>query len=749
MTATSGSAVVLGLTEPAARDQALTGAKAATLATLIQAGFAVPDGSVITPAAFAGQDAITDGDVGKDRFAPLEAAVRDIASRHDGVRLAVRSSGVAEDLPDASFAGLYETVLDVCGLDDIRAAVHRCRASADLAEARDYRMGAGMSRDMAVLVQRLVSPSAAGIAFGADPITGDRATVLVSAVQGSGAPLAAGQASGEDWQVTGQTATCRHGSGEVLRASEALSVASLLRQVEQLLGGPLDMEWATADGTIWVLQARPMTVVQPEVSWTAPLPGGWFRGIRLGEWLPEPVTPLCDDWLLARVENRLRYHQAVQGGVRAPAPLHVLVEGWYYHSPIGTGRSGLLLAGLARRPRQAVATVVGSRRPVLADKLYFGGQVREWQEQVLHPYQRLIADAWRQVDQANPAELVRMVNQVAEAAGDFLWSLVTLGGAAWRSEVALARFHYRHLRPTGVAYQELLSGLTPPPMLSHAVQSLDWIRPTLAELAGQDVPTQATGRSQQIVAARVAAEQACRTALATAPPRYLARFESLLGVARRYALVRWELTQWFPLGWPLLRTCVRRLGAHLHASGQIDDLDDLFFLTLGELQACLAAAPPAGIADLALPRRAEWERQRRLNAPLALGKPPFLLAKFLLSTPRFLRAMPHADDGDLSGIPASPGIATGPVRIVLDGAAADAVQPGDVLVVPAVVPAMTPLFGRIAAVCADNGSVAAHTSIVAREYGIPSVTGLGNATRQLADGTLVTVDGSTGRVMIR
>lgn len=732
--------LVLDLTDPAARERSLTGTKAAVLATLAQAGFAVPDGCVITTAAFAADEA------GPAR---LGAAIGAASDRYDGVRVAVRSSGVAEDLAGASFAGQYETILDVQGLEGIADAVGRCRASADGALVREYRLGAGQRRDLAVLVQRQVEPRVSGVAFGADPITGDRATVLVSAVRGSCAPLVSGQVEGEDWEVTGPTASCRRGGGEVLRPDEARSVAGLLRRIEQVLGGPLDMEWALAGGQLWVLQARPMTMVPDPVSWTAPPRGGWFRGIRLGEWLPEPVTPLCDSWLLTRLEERVRLLQRAEGGIRAPAPLHVLVAGWYFHSPIGTAGSGALLAGLARRPRLAVATVIGTRRPVLADKMYFAARARGWRAQVLEPYQRLVAIAGERADSAGPGELMRTIDGVADAAGDFLWSLVTLGGAAWRSEVALARFHHRHLRSTGLPYQALLGGLTPPPRLDHAVQSLDWVRPTLAELAEGGRPEPAPERLNQVAAQREAAERACRELLAPLPPRYLARFESLLDVAQRHVVVRWELSEWFTLGWPVLRAGVRRLGQAVHEAGLLEQPDDVFFLTRTELRAGLDAAPPAGIAGTALARRAEWERQRRLSPPLAVGQPPFLLARFLLSVPRFLRAEPRTAHGDLSGIAASPGTATGPVRVLRDGTAVASVRSGDVLVVPTVVPALTPLFDRIAAICAESGSVAAHTSIVAREYGIPSVTGLGQAVWQLTDGDVVTVDGSAGRVVIR
>lgn len=728
--------VVLDLADPDARERTRTGSKAAALATLFQAGYPVPEGCVIT--------ADVDAEL-------LEAAVAEVAGRFGDASVAVRSSGVAEDRPDASFAGQYESVLDVSGQAGITRAVRRCLASAAGPVVSEYRIGGDQDAErqrLAILIQRMVAPSAAGIAFGADPITGDRASVLVSAVRGSGAPLAAGQVDGEDWEITDQASACR-GTAQVLLPAQAEAVAAMLRRVECVLGGPLDMEWAFADGIVWVLQARPMTVLPPAVSWAAPVRGGWFRGIRLGEWLPEPVTPLCETWLLARMEERLRLRQETEGGVKAPPPLHVLVHGWYFHSPIGTGGSALLLAGLARRPRLAVATVAGTRRPVLADRLYFGDRARAWHADVLHPYQRQVSDAWRAIEQATPNELVSIVSQVADTAGDFLWSLVTLGGAAWRSEVALARFHHRHLRPTGVPYQALLGGHTEHPTLRHAVQSLDWIRPTLAELVAEDSSQSRSERLDQVIATREAAEQDCRKLLATSPRRYGPRFDSLLEAARRYAVIRREHSEWFTLGWPLLRSCVRRLGQELRNREYLAEPDDVFFLTFTELEACLAAAPPTALAEAIETRRAEWARQRRLAAPLAIGKPPFLLAKFLLSTPKFLRAAAPQADGGLRGIAASPGTATGPVKVVYDGACASNVEAGDVLVVPAVVPALTPLFGRIAAVCADSGSVAAHTSIVAREYGIPSVTGLGDATRRLTDGTVVTVDGTAGLVVIR
>jgi pyruvate,water dikinase len=100
------------------------------------------------------------------------------------------------------------------------------------------------------------------------------------------------------------------------------------------------------------------------------------------------------------------------------------------------------------------------------------------------------------------------------------------------------------------------------------------------------------------------------------------------------------------------------------------------------------------------------------------------------------------------GMPASPGSATGPVRIVRGSEDFERFQAGEVLVAQVTAPAWTPLFGHAAAVVTDGGSLAAHASLVAREYGIPAVVGTGDATARLRDGQLVLVDGNRGQVTL-
>jgi rifampicin phosphotransferase len=211
-------------------------------------------------------------------------------------------------------------------------------------------------------------------------------------------------------------------------------------------------------------------------------------------------------------------------------------------------------------------------------------------------------------------------------------------------------------------------------------------------------------------------------------------------------VVREQQTRQFSLGWPLLRHCALRLGQQLLRRGSITQTEDVFFLTRAELEAALGDQPPASLAQVVQERRTRWQQQRRLAAPLMLGKAPALGRRVYDRAIDIARSGESPPEDALVGEPASPGTATGRVRVILDPADFPNFQPGEVLVARATAPAWTPLFAKAAAVVTDGGTLAAHASLVAREYGIPAVVATGDATTRLRDGQLVSVDGSAGIV---
>jgi pyruvate,water dikinase len=122
-----------------------------------------------------------------------------------------------------------------------------------------------------------------------------------------------------------------------------------------------------------------------------------------------------------------------------------------------------------------------------------------------------------------------------------------------------------------------------------------------------------------------------------------------------------------------------------------------------------------------------------------------MLEKMIDAMQGTLGAVP-SETAIVSGTPASPGRASGAVRVIRGPEQFDELEPGEILVAPMTAPAWTPLFSRAAAVVTDVGSPASHASVIAREYGIPAVVGCGDATARLRTGLRVTVNGSTGNV---
>src|SRR5712692_9473757 len=574
--ATAVSAVVR-LDAVDAADAARVGGKAANLGELKRAGFNVPDGFVVI------------GEPSENLAETLRA--------FGGGPLAVRSSAVAEDLVDASFAGQYETFLNVQGLEQLRKAIADCRSSASSARVGSYRANRAEAApiEIAVLVQRMVAAESAGVALTANPVTGDRSEVSISAVRGLGERLVSGEAQGDQWVVREGNPQRRRSSEDAITADQASAVAGVARSAAAHFGKPQDVEWAFAGGELYVLQSRPMTALPAPVDWATPRVSGlhppgpsyWMRNLRLGEWLPEPVTPLFEDWLLKLLSRGFGRGTHADSGLTTGLR-YAIVNGWFYSTPEPELRLRNLLQAVLTRPvsmfRFISSIIKQTGDPELAERRFFSGVVLRWREQTLPRYRRLVEESASQLELAPLPEIVRIVDRVGEAAGEQLWALAIGGGSAWKIEVALGRFYRQHLaHQVEIDVRVLLAGLSPsePATLKHAVLSADWYWPTLGE-SGRSGPADQMQRRPELIKRREAAETACRQALYN-NPELLGRFEVLLELAQRYARLREEQASLLTLGWPVLRTGVLRLGEAAAASRGVDRAEDAFFLSRAEL----------------------------------------------------------------------------------------------------------------------------------------------------------------------
>ena len=216
----------------------------------------------------------------------MRRAVEQTVAYFGGGALAVRSSADAEDGAVASFAGAYATVLGATDVEEVTSAVRTCLDSADAPRLDSYRGGRGVR--MSVLCQPMLVPDAAGVAFTADPVTGETDVVRVSAVRGLGDRLVDGTATPDEWRVTaGVAEQLPNGAEAALSGDQASTVAEVARQVAAHFGEPQDVEWALQDGRVYVLQSRPITALP--IRPTAELDGlGWEKDLAH---YPELVTP--------------------------------------------------------------------------------------------------------------------------------------------------------------------------------------------------------------------------------------------------------------------------------------------------------------------------------------------------------------------------------------------------------------------------------------------------------------------------
>ncbi len=293
----------------------------------------------------------------------------------------------------------------------------------------------------------------------------------------------------------------------------------------------------------------------------------------------------------------------------------------------------------------------------------------------------------------------------------------------------------------------------------HAIYDLDFAKAVLADDPVPILETlkfflsgQAPDPYERQAGASAAREQATQTMLNRRRGFRLRIFRSLVGSAQRYAPLREDALADAGLGWPVLRRMVREMGQRLVKSLVIDTPDDVFWLTLNELQeattALNAGQPPADYHAVVAERRATWVSERALTPPVAL--PLKGGARFLgIDWSSWMPARTDQASGNvIKGIAASPGHVTGPARVISGPDEFDQMRPGDILVARITTPAWTPLFALAAGVVTDVGGPLSHSSIVAREYHIPAVLGTGVATGRLSSGQRITVDGDAGTVMV-
>lgn len=760
----------------------------------------------------------------------LKSAITGAYSILEGVPVAVRSSATAEDLPGASFAGQQETYLNIQGGDAVLAAVKRCWASLWTARAISYRMQNHIDQEtvaLAVVVQKLVFSDAAGVLFTANPVNGKRSELVINAAWGLGEAVVSGLVTPDTTVVekaTGkilsleiadkQVMTVRTAGGteetpvqESLRKKPALTeeqiteLAKLGQRIEEYYDAPMDVEWALEREKLYIVQARPITVLPPE--WKLPEEDVYYTKGSLAEHLPSPVSPLFATLGLEYVNQaaKVLWEQMFGNSVRKLWPEHgayTIINGYVYFS---CNYKPLLIMAKSLSPRSLGRTMRNSVPRFRAAQDKFAAVVDAWEGKnlkaltagvLLHGVCELLTAAsayFTAIQLCLPSamqseNLLNMFYKKTAARmgiADMSVFLRGLDTVALESEKSLYRIAmwvrenpdmntYVESAPAQRIKEDFASPAAPGKVspavwedwkrevMRHLEQfgrtcyEYDFVNPTPQE---ELIPTleamksfvSGSGaspfdRQAEAVKKREEAEQAV---LARVHGLRGKLFRKLLRWAQETAAMREDAIYHMGMGHPMIRRMLRELSCRLIAGGAIAEPDDIYWLKKQELEELIrgldAGTPLTDRRDMIPPRKKELEQDRRFVSPNTLPERAASLTK---------NVKPVRKDGKLilTGIGTSAGVVTAPACILHGPADFERFQRGDVLVAVTTTPAWTPLFASAGAVVTDIGGPLSHSSIVAREYGIPAVMAAHAATRIIREGQMVTVDGGAGTVTL-
>ncbi len=790
------SAKLIPLQEAARFSREVVGGKAHGLGTLLERGFSVPTGWVLPV------DAVRE-------LAAAEEVPREIDEAiATGRRFAFRSSAVAEDGEDASFAGQFLSVLGVANTEDAREALRRCAAAGCGEAVRDYAERHGVDHGaIALVVQEMVDAEAAGVAFAANPVTGAD-EVVVEAVRGLGDALLDGSVAPEQWVVGPEGGPRRtvH-SDDVLTPEVCGRIAEVCRAISASFGGPQDIEWALRDDEIWILQSRPITALPVDPGTRPPERQTWARDD--GHY-PGPVPPLNTSFWLPRHRASMT-RVAARGGLPIETVDTAVFGGRVYARVVPLGNPPhddgpvppkfvfwllLRLAPPFRARMKCAAEAVRDDLPMLvcgeweSERAGYRARSRELREtplgdlsdrELLHHLDECsrhieeVSDAHFEVALLatwptfgalgrfmeeygwSPAETLDLLEGHGAASSELGHAVERLAAEIAADEEARALLEEEPAALSdldsraGESYREFLDEF------GHRLFENDLRTPPWAEdpraLHRLLQSAAQAGEVEHRVDASHAAEERARDVVGARR----SELDELLRRARRARPHQDDSENVLAEAFTTVRRGILAAAERLVERAVIRKAEDVWFLEWDEVRDALAGKEITADLDR---RRGELRWAIANPPPRVLGPEPGPMPDFpfprsaepllgpLMWAIAAEESEPPADpgDADLCGHPTSPGVVEGTVRVVHSAAGLSEVEQGDVLVCPGTTAAWSFAFGLVAGLVAEVGGPLSHPATLAREFGIPAVLGVEGATTELRTGDRVRIDGAAGRI---
>lgn len=754
-----GDSALISLNRPL--PVAKVGQKAATLSCLKHEGYPIPDGWVLLP----GDDA--------------EPLINWLHPSPDNP-LAARSSAIGEDSETSSAAGQYATVLNITSRSALREAILTCQTSYNLPGAVQYRQDRQQEAiAMAVLIQRQIRGVFSGVAFSRDPVNPLNPAVAVEALPGPASRVVSGRVTPERFEVIPEAGGESERGGDV-PFSLIQEVASLAREIEGRYHGiPQDIEWTYDGQQLWLLQARPITNLQP--IWTRKIAAEVIPGtIRPLTWsLNRPLT--CGVW--GEIFTLVLGKRAADLDFNKTATLH------FQHAYFNATLLGEIFRRMGLPPESLEFLTRGakfSKPPLSATLGNLAGLLRLWRRES-HLLRDFAADESRY--------FAPMLQQLREQPVSGMSPEALLARIAGILAVLKQATYYSILAPLSFSLRQAMAKVPAASLDNSQTPEVASLR-DLEKLAASIIPLLSPGQlaslNRDSLFTNLEENPAGRVILAQFQ-QWLDRYGYLGEVGTDIAVPRWweepqpvqELLVHLILSaqrscalgerpaklnsnqvkfWGLqqrlhlkgrVTAVYSQLLAHLRwsflaleniwlESGTLQQPGDIFFLEFSEIER-LICHPEASLGQ-PLPQLLQ-QRQQEFAENRARQQVPYIT----YGNPQTFAAMPPAclsGRQQLRGIAASPGRVEGRVKIMKTLQDMVDIDGNTILAVPYTDSGWAPLLARVGGLIVEVGGSLSHGAIIAREYGIPAVMDVHHATQLLRDNQRVLIDGAQGIIEI-
>lgn len=767
----------------------------------------------------------------------IEAEISDhLAKIGSEQAYAIRSSTTAEDLPTASFAGQHDTYLNIIGKREVLKHIKKCWASLFTDRAIIYRIQNNFEHtdvQLSVVIQQMVFPSASGILFTADPITGNRKTLSIDASFGLGEALVSGLVSADVYKVqentiiekniatkklaiysikTGGTETkslpADQQTNQTIIDHQILQLEQLGRNIEAYFGKPQDIEWCLADDQFYIVQSRPITTLFP-VPKEADNENHVYLSVGHQQMMTDPIKPLGLAFYLLITPAPMR----IAGGrlfvditpnLAAPASREILINGIGQSDPLMkdaiktiVAREGFIETNTTEEARpiptpsadkpienipeiatslianneaslaklkQTIQTKSGSAVfdlilediPEFKRVLFNADNLRvllsamnaaTWLNEKMQEWlgETNVADTLSQsVDNNITAEMGLELLDVADAIRPYPEVIAFLqntkdpncleklgdlqGGEAARDAITTYLDKYGMRCAGEIDISRTRWSEDPTILIPMILSNIKNFQPNASHQKFEQARQEALQKEQDLLARLKKLPDGEQKAAKT--KEVITVLRNLTGYREypKYGMIN----RYFVYKQALLKEAAQLVQAEI-----IKEPEDIFYLNFEELHEVVRTKQLDYI--IITTRKADYNQFDKLTPPRVLTSDGEII------TGKYKRENLPSDA--IIGLPVSSGTIEGRARVILNMADAN-LEEGDILITPFTDPSWTPLFVSIKGLVTEVGGLMTHGAVIAREYGLPAVIGVENATTRIQDGDHIRVNGTEGYIEI-